>query len=304
MRGRRVALALVSAIVATGALIAVDGVGAARPAVAAQSPDDFRNATTIDLLDRGSRPRDRLRLASGAGSTSVGTMRQDVATKQTVSGIEQPTTPLSVTADVRTTVISVDRDGVRTISFAYENSNVPELNGVGGSYVVTDRGFTSNAQLEFPPGTDAEAQAALQQLETQLSTLSTPLPFVAVGVGARWKVTEHPATNGLASTRSVVYTLVERTDNRIVLRSKLRQTATSQPIDDASLPADATATLLASDGVGAGDLNLDLNQVLPNASTVLGRIDQVIEVEQGSQQVQLAQTVVTNISISSTRSGA
>jgi hypothetical protein len=304
MRGRRVALVLVAAIVATGALAAVDGVRAARPAVAAQSPDDFRNATTIDLLTRGPRPRDRLRLASGAGSTSIGTMRQDVVTKQTVSGLDQPTTPLTVTADVRTTVVSVDRDGVRTISFAYANASLPELNGVGGSYDVTDRGFTSNEKLEFLPGTDAETQDTLQHLVIQLSTLSTPYPFEAVGVGARWKVTEHPVANGLTSTRSVVYTLVERTDNRIVLRSKLRQTAPSQPLDDRGLPADATATLVASESAGAGDLDLDLNQVLPNASTVLSRVDQVIEVEQGTQGIQIAQTVMTNVSISSTRSGA
>jgi len=124
----------VSLVLASGALpvlAALDTVRAAPSAAAAQSPDDFRDATTVDLLSRGARPRDRLRLASAAGSTSVGTMRQDVATKQTVSGLEQPTTPITVTADLRTTVTSVDRDGVRTIAFVYQNANLPELNGVG-----------------------------------------------------------------------------------------------------------------------------------------------------------------------------
>jgi len=297
----------VSLVLASGALpvlAALDTVRAAPSAAAAQSPDDFRDATTVDLLSRGARPRDRLRLASAAGSTSVGTMRQDVATKQTVSGLEQPTTPITVTADLRTTVTSVDRDGVRTIAFVYQNANLPELNGVGGSYVVTDRGFTSNAKFTYPPGTDTATQDALQQLESQLATLSTPFPFAAVGVGARWKVTQPPAADGVTSTQTVVYKIVERDDNHIVLRSKLRETAPTQTLDAAELPADATATLVALEGGGAGDLDLDLNQVLPTTSTVLARVEQSIVVEQGTQRLQIAQTVTTNVSISRTPSGA
>ena len=293
-----------SLVLATGALAALDTVSARPSAAAAQSPDDFRDATTIDLLSRGAKPRDRLRLASAAGSTSVGTMRQDVATKQTVSGLEQPATPVTVTADLRTSVTSVDHDGVRTISFVYENASLPELNGVGGSYVVTDRGFTSNGKFTYPPGTDTATQDALQQLESQISALSTPFPFAPVGVGARWKVTQHPVADGLTSTQVVVYTLIERDDNRIVLRSKLRQSAPTQTINATGLPADATATLVASEGGGAGDLHLDLNQVVPLASTVLARVQQAILVEQGNQSLQIEQTVTTNVSITSQRSGA
>jgi len=70
------------------------------------------------------------------------------------------------------------------------------------------------------------------------------------------------------------------------------------------LPADATATLVALEGGGAGDLDLDLNQVLPTTSTVLARVEQSIVVEQGTQRLQIAQTVTTNVSISRTPSGA
>jgi hypothetical protein len=296
MRGRRAACTLLAVVVAAGGLV-VTLAGPAASAVAAQSPDNFRDTTTVDVLSRGAKPRDRLRLATAAGSTAVGSMRQDVATKELVSGVAQPSTPVTVTADLRMTVDSVDRDGVRTILFGYENSNITELNGVGGSYVVTDRGFASNGRFTYPPGTDAETQAALEQFAAQIATWTTPFPFAAVGVGARWRVTEHQAANGLTSTRSVVYTLVERDDNRIVLRSKVRQTAPAQTIDATGLPEDATATLVSSEGNGAGDVDLDLNQVLPVASTVLGRVAQVIVVEQGTQRIQLDETVTTNLSI-------
>jgi len=101
-----------------------------------------------------------------------------------------------------------------------------------------------------------------------------------------------------------VYKIVERDDNHIVLRSKLRETAPTQTLDAAELPADATATLVALEGGGAGDLDLDLNQVLPTTSTVLARVEQSIVVEQGTQRLQIAQTVTTNVSISRTPSGA
>ena len=293
-----------SLVLVTGALAATESLGAAPAAVAAQSPDDFRDATTVDLLSRGSKPRDQLRLASAAGATSVGVLRQDISRKQTVSGLEEPATSFTVTTDLRTRVTAVDKDGVRTIAFVYENASVPELNGVGGTYIVTDRGFTSNEKFTFPPGTDTETQASLQDFASRVSTLSTPFPFAAVGVGARWKVTQHPTVNGLTSTQIAVYTLVERDGQRIVLRARLRQSSPSQPIQATDLPEDATATLLGSDGGGAGDVNVDLTQVLPNASTVLARVEQAILVEQGTQQVQISQTVTTNVSVTSTASGA
>ena len=304
MRGRRVAHALVTVVLATGAITAVESVSAAPSAVAAESPEDFRSPTTVDLLSRGAKPRDRLRLASAAGSTVVGALRHDIASKQTVSGIEEPTGPQTVTADRRTTVMSVGRDGVRTISFTYENASAPELNGFGGTYAVTDRGFEGNVKLAYPAGTDTETQGALQQLETQFSTLSAAFPYAAVGVGARWKVTRRFSGDGLAFTHSVVYELVERDDNHIVLRSKVRQTAPEQPVDLSGIPDTATATLVASEGVGAGDLDLDLNEVLPIVATVLSRVDDVIQIEQGAQQIRIAETVTTNISITSARSGA
>jgi hypothetical protein len=177
------------------------------------------------------------------------------------------------------------------------------LNGVGGTYIVTDRGFTSNGKFTFPTGTDADTQDALQDFASRLATLSAPFPFAAVGVGARWKVTQHPTVNGVMSTQIVVYKLVERDDHRIVLRSKLRESSPSQPIEASDLPENATATLIASEGGGAGDVNVDLNQVLPNASTVLARVQQAIVVEQGTQQAQITQTVTTNVAVTSTASG-
>src|SRR5262245_26296966 len=83
MRGRPVAHALVSFVLAVGAFALADTVGAAPAALAAQSPDDFRDVTTVDVLARGAKPRDRLRLAFDEGSISVGVVRQDILTKQT-----------------------------------------------------------------------------------------------------------------------------------------------------------------------------------------------------------------------------
>jgi hypothetical protein len=304
MRRGRVAHVLVLLVLASGAVTATTGVVDGPAARAAGSPDDFRDATTIDLLSRGAQPRDRLRLASAAGSTSEGTVREDLVTKQTVSGIEQPATQVTVTADLRTTVTSVDEDGVRTISFVYDNSNLPELNGAGGSYVVTDRGFTSDGTFTYPPGTDAATQDALGQLQSDVASLSTPFPFEAVGVGARWRVTEHPTANGVTSTQVVVFTLVARDDNRIVLRTKIRRSAPTQPIETTDLPTNATATLVGTRGNGAGDVTVDLNQVLPNASTVLQRDEQAILVEQGTQRAQITQTVTRNLAITTMGSAA
>ena len=226
MRGRRVALALVSAIVATGALIAVDGVGR-------RDPPWRRSPPTTSGTPRRSI------------SWTVAPGRATASASPPVPA-RRPSAPCGRTFATKTDRVrpraaddSAQRDGrrahdrhlrrprwsphdllrLRELERSRAERRRRELRRHG------PRVHEQRGQLEFPPGTDAEAQATLQQLETQLSTLSMPLPFEAVGVGARWKVTEHPVANGLASTRSVVYTLVERTDNRIVLRSKLRQTA-------------------------------------------------------------------------------
>ena len=303
MRRLRVASVLVAAVVACSALTAVEMVGSVPPALAAESPADFRSPTTVDVLSRGAKPRDRLRLASAAGSTAVGTVRHDIVVKQIVSGVEQPSAPATLTADRRTTVTKIDREGVRTVAFTYENASAPEVNGFGGSYVVTDRGFEANMKLTYPPSTDTETQQALQTLEARLSLLSTLFPYAAVGVGARWKVTRHRSSeDGISTTSTVVYEVVERDDDHVVLRTRLRRTAPQQPFAPAVLPEGATATV-EMHGDGAGDLALDLSRVLPISASVLSRFNQVVEIEQGTTQDQLVDVVTTNVSIRSTPSG-
>jgi hypothetical protein len=304
MRRRRVASLLVAATLACSAVTAVQTVAAAPSALAAESPEDFRSPTTVDLLSRGAKPRSRLRLGSAAGSTAVGTVRHDIVVKEIVSGVEQPSAPVTLTADRRTTVTNVDREGVRTITFTYENASAPEINGFGGSYVVTDRGFEADRTLAYPPGTDADVQRALEALEARFSLLSTPFPYAAVGVGARWKVTRHRSTeDGVSTTSTVVYEIVEHDDNLVVLRAKLRRTAPQQPFRPAGLPEDAIATIQ-MDGEGAGDLDVDLDVVLPISASVLSRSRQVVQIEQGTTQNQFLDAVTTNVSIRSAPSGA
>ena len=55
---------------------------------------------------------------------------------------------------------------------------------------------------------------------------------------------------------------------------------------------------------GAGDLDVDLDVVLPISASVLSRSRQVVQIEQGTTQNQFLDAVTTNVSIRSAPSGA
>jgi hypothetical protein len=293
MAGRRFAVAFVAAIVAAPALVAV-------PATATTKAADPTSAATVDLLKPGSRPRETLRSTVTAGTVQTASLHQELDLDQVIAGQRSAPTSVSVDTGVRMTVAAVDASGRRTINFAYLNSNVPALNGVTGSYTITDRGFTEGGQFNVPPGADPSLQAVLSQLEDQLGSLSTPLPEEAVGVGARWVVTQHPVLNGIAMRQEIAYELDQRDGSTVSIHQTLRQRAANQELDPSTLPPGASATLRKSAGGGRGEAALDLARVLPLRAQITGRIRQVIAFEQDGQRGQIRQTVTTNVTVQST----
>jgi hypothetical protein len=285
-------------VLAIGALAVgtITSVVDAARAVAAPAPDD-RGAAEVELLEPGSQPRRPLRISAPVGAVSTANMRQGFAVVQTVNGKKQQPNGVEVTAGLRMTVITVDAQGRRTIGLAYENASVPELNGVTGTYELSDRGFTSSGHFEYPPGTDPVLQQSLEQYGTQLDSLATPFPAEAVGEGARWKVTQHPALNGLRTTQEIVYTLTRRDGDRLTLHSKVRQTVPPQRISLPGMPANATARLVKSSGTGASDVTLDLAEVLPDDARGFLSVRQIIDIEQGGQSARVNQSVASNVTV-------
>jgi hypothetical protein len=292
MPGRRRAVAFLATIVVASVLVV--------PASATTTPTEPAAETTVELLEPGAQPREALRSTVPPGTLQTASLLQELDISQVIAGRRSAPTSASVDTDVRTAVVAVDATGRRTINFAYLNSNVPELNGVTGSYAVTDRGFTEGGQFNVPPGADPSFQALLAQLEDQLGSLSTPLPDEAVGVGARWVVTQHPVLNGITMRQEITYELGRREGSTVSLRQTVRQRAGSQEVDASTLPPGASATVRKSAGGGRGQVTLDLARVLPLQSELTARIKQVIAFRQGAQRGRINQTVTTSVTVQST----
>ena len=115
---------------------------------------------------------------------------------------------------------------------------------------VSTRGILRSAKLTFPTQPHAALATPLQSLQETLRSNQTPLPDVAIGVGAQWQVQENTTRDGVGMHRIRKWTLKKR-GSTIQLTGKLVDTGDPAAIDIGDLPKDMRATVTAVGGEGS-----------------------------------------------------
>jgi len=166
--------------------------------------------------------------------------------------------------------------------------SLQQLVGLKGSGEVTPSGLADQAELKLPSTIPGPARKAVQSLQDQIQQLATPLPAVAVGVGAQWEVTKPLTLSTLRMGQSAKYTLVKRQGSKVTFDVRIEQFAPRQELRSSQLPLGAKAVLNSLKSTGKGRFDIDLTRPGPRGSLRYEtRMDQTISARGKSQRMEL-----------------
>ncbi len=239
--------------------------------------------STTELIDAGAEPRAPLRYRFNKDLKELMVMDMTISMGMEVGGMEQPANEMptirmfvalegqEITEEgnlkygMEFTKIDVlgDEDSDPAMIDALESAMVGVV-GLTGWGIVDDRGVTKDVGFTIPEDANPAVVAQLDQMRGQLNQLAAPLPEDAVGIGAKWRVTQHIESSGMSLTQEGTYTLEERLGESVKLSLTLTQKALPQNIQPPNLPAGTTVKLTFLESQGSGRIDLDMARFVPS----------------------------------------
>jgi hypothetical protein len=134
-------------------------------------------------------------------------------------------------------------------------------------------------------------------MNQSLQQLSSPVPEEPVGVGAKWQVVLTPRLGGFTQTVTTVYTLIALTPDSAKIDVAMSQTAAEQPLESASLPPGAKATIKTVKGSGTGSLEIAFSRITPTASAMTTKTDVSMTFGSEGQVSEMKQTVTNELTV-------
>ncbi|MCJ8282344.1 MAG: DUF6263 family protein [Rivularia sp. ALOHA_DT_140] len=135
------------------------------------------------------------------------------------------------------------------------------------SAVIDNQGITKKLNYVIPETVDVNIKFLVEQLSNSLQQLSSQLPEVAVGSGAKWQVSSNTSINGINLNQTTTYELVNVKGGVAILNVDLQQQEKStQVIDYPGLPLDGILTLQTFRSKAQGKATIDLDKVMPISS--------------------------------------
>ncbi len=233
------------------------------PVLALASPP-----TTVELIAEGSEPRQKL-VVESRSETPTGVkidLQQHVvervagkdASKTAMPRIVFEGTLQTIAADSDSFTYTMVFDAIRVFRTKGMEKGTDRslrnhwkrLRGMKYHAKVSTGGILQSAKLTFPTQPHAALAAPIQSLQETLRSVQTPLPDVAIGVGAQWQVKENTIRDGVGMHRIRKWTLKKR-GSTIRVTGKLVDTGDPAAIDIGDLPKDMRATVTAVGGMGS-----------------------------------------------------
>ena len=249
--------------------------------------------TGLTVLAAGSTPRRVLRVGLVEGATTTLAVTVSLGLTQDGGATSIPVRTPTVTEEVRFRVDDTGPDGA-TVSFEIADARldrsgtdltdlefvrltaaVQQVVGVRGTAVVPPSGSATRLRLHAPAGAAPEVLATLDQLEQQLGRLVPPLPRVAVGRGARWRVTETLRSGGVVVDRTTTYRVVALTGSRVDYEAEVRQEARPDRGAGPSTSAGPAAELVTATVSGTTTGHFSLGDLASSSTTSLRGTQQV-----------------------------
>lgn len=252
-------------------------------------------AATVEVLSAGEGDKQTVRMAPKAGTAETFSIVLDMDMKMDMGEMGQIPTDLPPLAmDIGATVDQVDANG--DIHYSYElkeirveggsevepmmraalEKQLPTMKGASGKHVVSNRGVVLKSDFKPPEGANPQQ---VTNMHKGMNHASAAFPEEAIGVGAKWRVTQKVKDNGLELDQTVVYTLKERKGNKLVLVTELIQKPGPDAKIDSGVPG-AEAELLRFQSMGDGETTIDLAHLFPTEGTMKHYLNSLMTVNQ------------------------
>lgn len=210
------------------------------------------------VADAGDEPRALMELTPMAGDSAATTMTMTTTTSTTIDGEALPAAPVPpMTMGMVITVDDVTDDEI-TMSVVYDSAEIeggdPTAQGLLDTMVGLTATVTSTRSGAFidggydTEGLDPTLVPLLEQFESQLSSLTVPLPTEPVGVGATWDVATSAELLGGTLCNVYTYTLTSFDGDSYEMTAEIAQQAQPGPLEMGG----ATAELEELTGSGSG----------------------------------------------------
>lgn len=273
----------------------------------------------IEMITTGTGAKQELRFQPQVGSTQTvdfimkmsmemsGPMPMKMDLPGMKLGMRTAVTSVAPNGDITYSLEIIDSgvmgEGGDPNARAMMEQQVKTMVGTKATITVDNMGYTKNADFQPPAGAPPELVANLQK---SMDGSSAPLPSEAVGVGAKWKLSQNVEENGLNVKQTAIYEVTKLTADSVVLTLAIDQTATPGPIDDPKLPPGAVANLdkLAGNGKGTTTLafghpmvmDADLDLVIKTTMTMSMKADPAMGIPTDqSQTIDMSMGMATQV---------
>ena len=266
---------------------------------------DAKPAVEIELLEAGQEPRRAIRFTPAAGDKLTVAMTMKMSQGMTINGAAQPPTPLPTqkfTMDM--SVNDVKANGDVHYGFAYTDIEVfddPQnpspavaaiqglvqpMVGTKGSGVITNRGFSKEAEFEIPENLNPMLKSMLEGMKDSINQLSSPVPEEAIGLGAKWRTVQNVTSNGIKLKQTIEHEVTAVDEKGITTEFTLTQEAEPQEVKNASLPPGVSVKLDSIDTKGSGTSQLISDSIFPavHTTSVASKINMTIAVAGQTQK--------------------
>lgn len=255
-------------------------------------PDPSKPAE-VKLVESGSGEKSPLRFKPVSGTTEEMRMTMRMGVK--VAGQQVDIPPIVVTLSLTTR--DVEADGSFTYDYTLKRASIEggdprmaaafakmrELEGMSGTARLSSRGVILSNKANLPSGVGAETRDILDSLNQSLGQMMAPVPEEAVGVGAKWDVTQAVESKGIVLVQTAHYELASRTGDKVGLKVTLSQNADSQEME-----VEGTKVELESMNTnGGGDVQLDLGKLVPERSNIDMNMKMKAKAKGQSQEVEM-----------------
>lgn len=255
----------------------------------------------------GAAPHSPLRYHFDASGSQSAEIKVHSGVELSIMGKTQRVPTPEITVALSGTVLSVDEGtarvqvqygdvqftptGVRQIDKALEKE-VPKMSGIEGVMTLDDRGRSRSVELDLSRLGDV----AREQTETALDVSQTLVPFPeqAIGVGARWSQSLTTEAQGLQIGSTVTYTLVDRSEHMVTIRSEVSQSLVGGKLEGLPIPLDVTGI----NGGGGGTITIDLRKPLPQSSDVRSKVEMALSASMMGMAMEGTQIIENSVTLS------
>jgi hypothetical protein len=233
------------------------------------------------VLDEGSAPRHVLRYQIPAGTRQSIDMIMDLDMAMAGAGLGDMSMPRMIMGtDIEIT--SVDKDGAMAMTMTFTDVRVEDrpgamagVAGMMGEMMSGMRGIKMAGRL-LPNGVTRdlridestvpdELREQMRQTEQMVDQMTTILPDVAVGKGARWRVEQTLHQGGMKVNATATYQLLEVTEHTATIRTEIAMSAPPQTINQGGVKA----KLERMTGSGSATTTLDFRRLVEGVDATI-----------------------------------